>query len=167
MKSLVMTDLSTPLQNELTLWVDADACPKVLRELLMRAADRHQLPTVFVANQGQDIPPSRWIRRLQVLSGADGADDAILARMQPGDLVMTQDVPLAAQVVAQGGTVLQPRGDIVDPANAQARLQMRNLAEHLRETGQLRGGPPPLTAQDKKRFADSLEKLIQRAKRKS
>ena len=148
-----------------TLWVDADACPRVLRELILRASDRHQLPVVFVANQGQDIPVSRWVKRLQVMHGADVADQAIVDRMQAGDLVMTQDVPLAAQVVDKGGIVLQPRGDILDQGNAQMRLQLRNFAEGLRESGQLRGGPPPLGDRDRKAFADSLEKLIVRRKR--
>jgi len=149
----------------MTLWIDADACPRILREVIFRASDRHRLPTIFVANQPVGITPSVLIRSIQVTGGADMADQEIVARMQAGDLVVTQDIPLAAQVIEKGGMALHPRGEIFTPDNVRARLHLRDFMDTLRGAGVQTGGPPPLTERDKKQFADSLEKTIVRLKR--
>ena len=166
-----MTDqpqAETPIlkpKSTMTLWIDADACPRILREVIFRAADRHQLPTVFVANQPVGITPSNLIRSMQVSGGADMADQEIVSRMKAGDLVMTQDIPLAAQVIEKGGTALHPRGEVFTIENVRARLHLRDFMDSLRGAGVQTGGPPPLTDRDKKQFADGLEKTIVRLKR--
>jgi uncharacterized protein YaiI (UPF0178 family) len=152
-------------KSTMTLWIDADACPRILREVIFRAADRHQLPTVFVANQPVGITPSNLIRSMQVSGGADMADQEIVSRMKAGDLVMTQDIPLAAQVIEKGGTALHPRGEVFTMDNVRARLHLRDFMDSLRGAGVQTGGPPPLTDRDKKQFADGLEKTIVRLKR--
>lgn len=152
-------------QSAFSIWVDADACPKLLRELMMRASDRHHLPMTFVANQSLGIRPSALIRSIQVEHGADRADQEIVARMQAGDLVITQDIPLAAQVIEKGGTALHPRGEIFTTENVRARLHLRDYMDHLRGAGVQTGGPPPLGERDKKAFADALEKTIVKLKR--
>jgi len=149
----------------MTLWIDADACPRILREVIFRAADRHRLPTIFVANQPVGITPSTLIRSLQVSGGADMADQEIVARMKAGDLVMTQDIPLAALVIEKGGTALHPRGEVYTTENVRARLHLRDFMDSLRGAGVQTGGPPPLNERDKKQFADGLEKTIVRLKR--
>jgi uncharacterized protein YaiI (UPF0178 family) len=153
------------IKSTMTLWIDADACPRILREVIFRAADRHQLPTVFVANQPVGITPSNLIRSLQVSGGADMADQEIISRMKAGDLVMTQDIPLAAEVIENGGTALHPRGEVFTIENVRARLHLRDFMDSLRGAGVQTGGPPPLTDRDKKQFADGLEKTIVRLKR--
>jgi uncharacterized protein YaiI (UPF0178 family) len=149
----------------MTLWIDADACPRILREVIFRAADRHRLPTIFVANQPVGITPSTLIRSIQVSGGADMADQEIVSRMKAGDLVMTQDIPLAAQVIEKGGTALHPRGEVFTTENVRARLHLRDFMDSLRGAGVQTGGPPPLNDRDKKQFADGLEKTIVRLKR--
>ncbi len=149
----------------MTLWIDADACPRILREVIFRAADRHRLPTIFVANQPVGITPSTLIRSIQVSGGADMADQEIVSRMKAGDLVMTQDIPLAAQVIEKGGTALHPRGEVYTTENVRARLHLRDFMDSLRGAGVQTGGPPPLNDRDKKQFADGLEKTIVRLKR--
>lgn len=156
-----------PVPASFHLWIDADAIPRILRDIIFRASDRHLLCVTFVANQPVGIMPSARIKSMQVSHGADSADREIVERMQAGDIVVTQDIPLAAQVIEKGGTAINPRGDIYTPDNVRARLHLRDFMEVLRGSGVQTGGPPPISDKEKKAFADSLEKTIQKEKRKN
>lgn len=123
------------------LWVDADALPKILREVILRASDRYQLEVTFVANQNVGITPSVRINSIQVMSGADAADQEIIDRMKPNDIVMTQDIPLAALVIEKGGIAIHPRGEVYTSANVKARLHLRDFMDSLRGAGVNTGGP--------------------------
>ncbi len=142
------------------IWVDADACPKLIKDILFRAANRRKITLILVANQPLLRPPSQYIRSLQVGRGFDVADAEIVAQVVPGDLVITADIPLAALVVAKGGLVLDPRGACYTTQNIQERLAVRNLMQELRESRQVRGGPAALTAQNLKEFSDALDRLL-------
>ncbi|MEY2632272.1 MAG: hypothetical protein RIR00_926 [Pseudomonadota bacterium] len=144
------------------IWVDADACPVAIKEMLYRAARREAVPLTLIANQMLRVPPSPWIRALQVPSGFDVADQRIAQEAEAGDLVVTADVPLAALVIAKGAVVLEPRGDLLDQGNIQARLSMRNFMETLRNSGVDTGGPAALSAADKQAFARQLDRLLAR-----
>jgi len=144
------------------IWVDADACPRVIKEILYRAAERKQLPMTLVANQPLRVPPSRFIKTLQVGSGFDVADAEIVRLASTGDLVVTADVPLAAQVVAKGGVALDPRGELLTEANIGERLAIRNALDELRGAGVETGGPPPLGPKDKQAFANQLDRILAR-----
>lgn len=148
------------------IWVDADACPVVIKEILFRAAERAQVQVTLVANQWLRTPPSRFIRALQVHGGYDVADSEIVERLQPGDLVVTQDIPLAARVIEKGGDAIHPRGDRYSTDNIAERLSIRNFMEDLRGAGVQTGGPPALHARDRQAFASALDRwLAQRPKR--
>jgi hypothetical protein len=147
------------------IWVDADACPAAVREILFRAAERAGVELTLVANQPVRIPKSRWIRMLQVQSGFDVADHEIVRRAASGDLVITSDIPLAAEVLAQGGHALSPRGERYSPDTIRQRLNMRDFLDTLRASGVQSGGPPPLSAADRKQFADHLDRLLARRER--
>ena len=149
------------------LWVDADALPKILREVIIRASDRYQLEVTFVANQPVGITPSVRINSLQVMQGADQADKEIIERMKANDIVMTQDIPLAAQVIEKGGIAIHPRGEIYTDANIKARLHLRDFMETLRGAGVQTGGPPPISERDKREFSSSLDQTIMTQKRKT
>ena len=149
------------------LWVDADALPKILREVIIRASDRYQLEVTFVANQPVGITPSVRINSLQVMQGADQADKEIIERMKANDIVMTQDIPLAAQVIEKGGIAIHPRGEIYTEANIKARLHLRDFMETLRGAGVQTGGPPPISERDKREFSSSLDQTIMKQKRKT
>lgn len=142
------------------IWVDADACPGVIREILFRAADRSQVDLTLVANQWLRTPPSRFIRALRVPAGFDVADSAIVERVHAGDLVVTQDIPLAALVLAKGAVALNPRGERYTPDNMAERLSMRNFMEELRGSGVQTGGPAPLHARDRQAFANQLDRWL-------
>ena len=142
------------------IWVDADACPVVIKEILYRAANRTQVPTTLVANQMLRVPPSPWIKALQVPGGFDVADQRIAQEAQSGDLVVTADIPLAAQVIAQGVVVIDPRGELLNASNIQERLTMRNFMDGLRSSGIETGGPPPLSNTDRQAFANQLDRLL-------
>lgn len=144
------------------IWVDADACPLVIKEILYRAAMRRHVPVTFVANQGLAAPSSAYIAVLRVRSGPDVADDAIVERAQSGDLVVTADVPLAARVVEKGAHALNPRGTLYTADNVQERLAVRDLMDQLRGEGVMTGGPPPFKATDKVAFANQLDRFITR-----
>lgn len=144
------------------LWVDADACPVAIKEILYRAANRVGVPLTLVANQMLRVPPSPWIRAVQVPGGFDVADRHIAAAVAPGDLVITADVPLAAEVIARGARVLEPRGELLDASNVEARLSLRNFMETLRSSGVETGGPAPFSAADRKLFAQRLDALLPR-----
>lgn len=147
------------------IWVDADACPNVIKDILFRAAERVRIPVILVANQPVAIPPSRWISTHRAPGGFDAADKEILRRLSPGDLVITADIPLAAEVVAQGGLALNPRGEFYTPENIRARLGMRDFMETLRASGIDTGGPAALNQADRHAFARQLDRILQRQAR--
>jgi len=142
------------------IWVDADACPVVIKEILFRAAIRAKITTTLVANQFLRTPPSVFIKTMQVPGGFDVADNRIVAEMETGDLVITADIPLAAQVVEKGGLALNPRGELYTIANIKERLAMRNLMEELRSNGVDISGPSSLNQGDRQAFASTLDRLI-------
>ena len=142
------------------IWVDADACPGVIKEILYRAALRLGIPLTLVANQPLQTPPSPLIRRVQVGQGFDVADNHIAKHLKPGDLVITGDIPLAAQVIARGGEAINPRGERYTPDNIRERLAVRDFLEELRGTGVNTGGPPPLGLAERQAFANALDRLL-------
>ena len=144
------------------LWVDADACPGVVREILYRAAERTEVMLTLVANQPLRTPPSPWIRSLQVSAGFDVADNEIARRVEAGDLVITSDVPLAAEVVEKGALALSPRGELFTRENVRARLNMRDFLDTMRASGVQSGGPPALNQADRQAFAAHLDRLLAR-----
>ncbi|MBA3033426.1 MAG: YaiI/YqxD family protein [Gammaproteobacteria bacterium] len=144
------------------IWVDADACPAAIKDILYRAANRAQLSLTLIANQMLRVPPSPWIRALQVQSGFDVADQRIVQEAIAGDLVITADIPLAALVIAKGAQVLDPRGDLLDAGNIQERLTMRNFMDGLRSGGVETGGPAAFSAADRQAFANRLDGLLAR-----
>lgn len=142
------------------IWVDADACPAVIKDILFKAAERAEIQLTLVANRNLRIPKSRYISLLKVASGFDVADNEIVKRVAVGDLVITGDIPLAAEVIEKGGQVLSPRGDMFTTENIRARLNMRDFMDTLRGSGINTGGPPALSHSDRKAFADHLDKLL-------
>ncbi len=144
------------------IWVDADACPVAIKEILYRVANRVEMPLTLVANQMLRVPPSPWIKALQVPSGFDVADQRIAQEAEAGDIVVTADVPLAAAVIAKGAWVIEPRGDLLDRNSIQKRLTMRNFMETLRNSGGETCGPAPLSAADRQAFANQLDRLLAR-----
>lgn len=144
------------------IWVDADACPVVIKEILFRAATRTGIMTTLVANKLLFVPHSPNISAMQVEKGFDVADNKIVELLVAGDLVITADIPLAAQVVAKGGFALNPRGEFYTTANIAERLAMRNLMEELRSTGVELGGPATFNQADKQAFAGELDKFLTR-----
>jgi uncharacterized protein YaiI (UPF0178 family) len=148
----------------MSIWVDADACPKVIRDILFRAAERVQTPLTLVANQPMSTPPSRFIQAIRVPGGFDAADDEIARRVAPGDLVITADIPLAAAVVEKGATALSPRGERFTAANVRARLNMRDFLDTMRASGIDTGGPPALSQTDRRQFANELDSYLAKLK---
>ena len=144
------------------IWVDADACPKVIKEILFRAADRTRITVILVANKPLRIPPSPYIKTIKVADGFDVADQHISHELRPGDLVITADIPLAAEVIAKGGHALNPRGDIYNEGNIRERLAVRNLLDELRGSGMATGGPPSLSQGDRHTFAKELDRFLTR-----
>lgn len=147
------------------IWVDADACPAAIKQILFRAAQRTGKTLTLVANHSMQMPAAANIRLLQVAQGFDVADNEILSRAQPGDLVITADIPLAAELVAQACQVLDPRGELYTSENIRGRLNMRDFMATLRDSGVQTGGAAPLGAADKQLFAAQLDKLLARAGR--
>ena len=148
------------------IWVDADACPRVIKDILFRAAERVRLPMTLVANQQVAVPPSQYIRAIQVSQGFDVADNRIVQGANPGDLVITADIPLAAQIVDKGAFALNPRGEFYTRENIRERLTMRNFMEELRSAGMASGGPPPLNQADRQNFANQLDAFLAKVKDK-
>ncbi len=144
------------------IWVDADACPVVIKEILFRAAERTKIQVTFVANQSVQIPASLHINFIQVPQGFDVADNEIVKRMGSGDLVITSDIPLAADVIEKDGVALSPRGELYTTENIRARLNMRDFMETLRASGVNTGGPPALNQSDRKTFANHLDQFLTR-----
>ena len=142
------------------VWVDADACPGVIKEILFRAAERAGVQVTLVANQWLRTPPSRYIRALQVQGGFDVADSEIVERVRPGDLVVTQDIPLAARVLEKGGVAVNPRGERYTPDNMAERLSIRDFMDELRGAGVQTGGPPAFHARDRQAFANQLDRWL-------
>jgi uncharacterized protein YaiI (UPF0178 family) len=142
------------------IWVDADACPNVIKDILFRAAERTGVVVTLVANQPLRTPPSQYIKALQVPSGFDAADDKILELTQSGDLVITADIPLAAGVIEKGGYALDPRGEIYTTDNIKERLGMRKLMEELRSSGVETGGPSVFSNADRMAFANRIDRLL-------
>jgi uncharacterized protein YaiI (UPF0178 family) len=144
----------------MTIWVDADACPRVVRDILFRAAERCQVMVMLVANQSIERPRSRFIQMLQVSHGFDVADNEIVARVQPGDLVVTGDIPLAADVIERNAEAVNPRGEPYSKDTIRQRLNMRDFMETMRSSGMVGGGPPALSAADRQAFANVLDRYL-------
>lgn len=142
------------------IWVDADACPVVIKDILFRAAERTQTTTTLLANHYLKIPPSQVISFVQVSAGFDVADNEIVKRAKPNDLVITADIPLAAEVVAKGCLALNPRGELYTESNIRQRLNMRDFMDTLRSSGIDTGGAPPISQADRQAFANNLDKLL-------
>jgi uncharacterized protein len=147
---------------EARIWVDADACPNVIKEILFRAAERTGVGVTLVANQPLQIPRIPSLRAVQVSSGFDVADGEIVRRVAAGDLVITADIPLAAEVIAKGGDALNPRGERYSPDTIRGVLGMRDFMDTMRSSGNVGGGPPPLTQANRKAFAAHLDTWIAR-----
>lgn len=142
------------------IWVDADACPVVIKEILFKAANRTQIETVLVANQSIRTPPSRYIKSIQVPAGFDVADNEIVRLVSKGDLVITSDIPLAAEVIDKGGHALSPRGELYSEENIKARLNIRDFMDTMRASGVNTGGPAALNQSDRQSFANHLDRLL-------
>jgi uncharacterized protein YaiI (UPF0178 family) len=142
------------------IWVDADACPGVIKDILFRAAERLQVPMTLIANKALRIPLSQFVRMFQVPRGFDVADDEITKRVAAGDLVITADIPLASAVITRGAHALNPRGEFYTPDNISERLALRDYLSELRDSGVQTGGPAPLDHTDRKRFADQLDRFL-------
>lgn len=146
------------------IWVDADACPKVVKEILFRAAHQRKIQLILVANQFIAVPASPFIKSLQVSSGFDVADNHIIDSLQAGDLVITADIPLAADALAKGAAVINPRGEEYSRDTIGARLNMRDFMDTMRASGTvMKDGPPPFSQQDRQSFANALDRWIARA----
>ncbi len=151
---------------EVKIWVDADACPNPIKDILIRTSQRLAIPLTFVANQSVRIPNSELVSLITVRDGADIADNLIAEKMQAGDLVVTQDIPLAARVVEKGGVAIGVRGQLYEDGSIQSRLGTRNLMEQLRSAGVETSGPKPLKPKDVQTFANTLDRTLTKALKK-
>lgn len=142
------------------IWVDGDACPKPIKEILFKAATRRSVQLIMVANQHMVLPPSPFLNFKQVSAGFDVADNYIVDECQAGDLVITADIPLAASIVEKGGTVIEPRGRELNKESIANRLATRNLMEELRSMGQISGGPRTMSQQDSQEFANTFDRIL-------
>lgn len=142
------------------IWVDADACPVVIRDILTRAGERTHITIIFIANQFIRLPPSKYLRFIQVPQGFDVADNEIIKQLNTGDLVITGDIPLAAEVIEQGGLALNHRGELYTINNIREHLNMRDFMESLRSSGIQTGGAAALNAHDRQQFANQLDKIL-------
>lgn len=141
----------------MSIWVDADACPNMIKDILFRAAIRTKTPLILVSNHAISSPPSAFISKMQVLPGYDVADNKIIKHLQPNDLVITSDIPLAAAAIDKGATALNPRGELYTSSNIKERLSIRNFNTDLRGSGVRTGGPSTLTKNEIQRFANELD----------
>ena len=148
----------------MTIWVDADACPGVIKDILYRAAERTQCPLILVANQALTTPKSRFIKSIRVQPGFDVADNYIVKQVNDGDLVITADIPLAAEVLEKGAEALNPRGERYDRNSIRQKLTMRDFMDEMRGSGIVTGGPPPLSQTDRREFANALDRYLNRIK---
>lgn len=142
------------------IWIDADACPNVIKEILFRAAERVKVSLTLVANQSLRTPPSKYINSIRVGAGFDVADNEIVRRVKSGDLVITADIPLAAEVIEADAHALNPRGEFYTKDNIRQRLTMRNFMDELRGSGVDTGGPPTLNQSDRQAFANQLDRFL-------
>ncbi|ATJ83631.1 YaiI/YqxD family protein [Halomonas beimenensis] len=142
------------------LWVDADACPRIAREIIVRAAERTATPTTFVANHQVPLPASKWVKALSVSHGFDAADDEIVERIQPGDLLVTSDLPLALAAIERGASVMTSRGEALNESNIRARVQMRDFMDTMRASGEHTGGPKGYSDVDRREFANALDRWL-------
>ena len=142
------------------IWVDADACPKVIKEVLYKAIQRVGVNMILVADQYLRVPQSDLISTIQVPSGIDSADEKIVELTEPGDLVITADIPLADEVVTKGAFAINPRGELYTEANIKERLAIRDMMTEMRNTGLEFGGPPPFNPKDKEKFANQLDRFL-------
>lgn len=164
----ILTPGLSPDRNRagvMKIWVDADACPVVIKEILYRAANRCKIPVVLVANQPLQTPPSPYLSSMQVSGGFDVADDAIVAQVTAGDLVITADIPLAAEVIEKSAHVLSPRGERFTADNIKPRLNVRDFMDTMRASGMHSGGPRPLGQADRQHFANQLDTLLAKNRR--
>ena len=155
-----MPEILTPNAPARHIWVDADACPSAIKEILFRAAQRAETALTLVANRLLAVPPSPWIHALQVQHGFDIADQEIVKRLHAGDLVITADIPLAAEVLTCGAMALSPRGEMFSAETIQAQLTLRDFMDTLRGSGIQTSGPPPFNQTDRKKFAAQLDKWL-------
>lgn len=146
------------------IWVDADACPKVVKEILFRVAERTKVQVTLVANQSLSTPPSAFIKSIRVSAGFDVADNYIVQQVEKNDLIITADIPLAAEVIEKGGHALNPRGELYSTETIKQKLVMRDLMDELRGTGEVTGGPPPLNQRDRREFANQLDRFVEKMK---
>jgi len=144
----------------MNIWVDADACPVAIKEILFRAAERTKIPVTLIANQYIKAPQSLYIKSIQVAKGFDVADNEIVQRAVQGDLVITADIPLAAEVLEKGATALNPRGERYTKENIGVRLNMRDFMDTMRASGVQTGGPPPISQKERQLFANELDKYL-------
>lgn len=149
-------------ETSMRIWVDADACPRVIKDILYRAAERRRVRLILVANSRFPVPKSEFIDFMQVGAGFDKADLAIVEQARSGDVVITTDIPLAAGVIEKGGTGLSPRGEVFDTDNIRGRLTMRDFLDEMRGSGVMTGGPSALSARDRQEFANQLDRLLTR-----
>ena len=144
----------------MTIWVDADACPNMIKEILFRAAVRVKIPLILVANHPLRVPPSPWIKMIQVAAGFDVADNHIVQHVMVDDLVITSDIPLAAELIEKQAKVITSRGESYTPQNIRERLNMRDFMDTMRSSGEVTGGPPTLGPRDKQEFANALDRYL-------
>jgi len=155
-------DRAYPAKEIMKIWIDADACPRVIKEIICRASERLQLPVCLVANKGFARHDSPLVKSVLVQEGFDAADDYIVQHAVPEDLVITADIPLAARIVANGGVALDPRGEVYTEENVGERLSLRDLMMELRSGGLVQGGPAQFSLTDRQRFASALDRLLTR-----
>lgn len=148
------------MQRKRKIWVDADACPNAIKQILFRAAERCRTRLVLVANTSVSYPGSQWIESIVVRQGFDVADQFIVRQSMTGDIVITADIPLAAELVEQEVVVVSPRGELFSAENIRQRLQMRDILEQVRDSGIRTGGPPPFSSRDRQNFANQLDRLL-------
>jgi len=145
------------------IWVDADACPTVIKDILYRAAERVQCPLILVANQPLTTPKSAYIKSIRVEPGFDVADNYIVQQVAEGELVITADIPLAAEILEKGAEALNPRGERYDRETIRQKLTMRDFMDEMRGSGVVSGGPPPLNQTDRREFANALDRYLSSA----
>lgn len=147
--------------TERTIWVDADACPNIIKDILFKSSTRTKIPLTLIANQYLRTPATRWITAIQVQKGFDEADHELVRRAKQGDLVITSDIPLADEIIEKKGFVLTPRGEILSKDNIKSRLNIRDFMDTMRSSGVQTGGPPPMSSSEKQAFSNALDKWVQ------
>ncbi len=161
-----MNEPTQSSEKPLKIWVDADACPGAIKDILFRTAKRLEIELTLVANQSMRVPESNWIKIVTVRDGADVADDRIVELMNSGDVVITGDIPLAARVVENGGVAIGTRGELYDDASVHGRLASRNVMESLRSAGMETSGPKPLGQKDVQTFANQLDRMLTKLRKR-